>query len=858
MAEKIGLEAVFDTRQFDAGLMKYTSGLQVAARITTTVSSGINFMREVAIGATRRLGELAVNGLLRAAQAASVFSQEILRAAFDNSDFDNTLGEVHQSLVNLTRTNFSPLVSQLDQLVKKTAPAFLGVVDFAQQSLAGLASNSLVWGQNVITQFANGMWNGVSAVMDALVAIGNMITSWLAPGSPPRLLPDIDQWGTDAMNEWLGGWAKGDFDIFRDISSTLEALIRSTSVGGDDTDLIPRILGSREGIAQAVDELRTTGQVAESTIQAIMQQVGTADAGVRDYIQSIIALQAADEAVAEAQSDLNAIMAEYEALLKPIDDAISEIDEAQLRLTEDQEKSRLALILKDPNASASAKRRAALEMERIDAERLRRETLKGMEAEVGAAEEKLSAAEEARSVAADQVEAARMQLDMISGQNRLIEQQLALLDRLAEAVAKAAAAGGGGGKAPGPIGIFKPDTSWMDVIKAKILELQGMWANVEAAWAPVWERIKEIFQPTVDRINEDLIPAVNNLKDAFEDSMPLIQEEIGRTVNFALVNLGIVMPTIVGNSASSVDSLAETWRSAGDDIIAAIGRIARGLIASFLIGITIASGIIALGLKGIEMLFVGGENIMRGDWERFWADLEAQGEEAWAIFEETADTSLTVLFNLFDIRYKDIQDVIVIWLNSTSEKINDTLNGWSAEVQEVFTGIATDIDTALQDAEDFTDSFVTNAKELWRTFWDYVQVQIFDEWKKDLGAVQTTVDNFLGSIQGLWNWLTSHVFSFKINLPDLPDWAIPGSPTPFEMGLRGIAEAMKKVEQTSMAAFSEKFSLAVPALSSPSMVGGGNSSSYTDARQLYFQPNYISSPRGDQADVAVISALLSF
>jgi hypothetical protein len=44
-------------------------------------------------------------------------------------------------------------------------------------------------------------------------------------------------------------------------------------------------------------------------------------------------------------------------------------------------------------------------------------------------------------------------------------------------------------------------------------------------------------------------------------------------------------------------------------------------------------------------------------------------------------------------------------------------------------------------------------------------------------------------VQDVVGWLNN--LATKINNLTLPDWLTPGSPTPFEMGLRGISDAMK-------------------------------------------------------------------
>lgn len=76
-----------------------------------------------------------------------------------------------------------------------------------------MAQNGQAWGENVIIQFAQGMANAFVWVVNVLNRLGQLIASWLAPGSPPKILPKIDEWGADAINEYLKGMGKGiDYD----------------------------------------------------------------------------------------------------------------------------------------------------------------------------------------------------------------------------------------------------------------------------------------------------------------------------------------------------------------------------------------------------------------------------------------------------------------------------------------------------------------------------------------------------------------------------------------------------------------------------------------------------------------------
>jgi hypothetical protein len=65
-----------------------------------------------------------------------------------------------------------------------------------------------------------------------------------------------------------------------------------------------------------------------------------------------------------------------------------------------------------------------------------------------------------------------------------------------------------------------------------------------------------------------------------------------------------------------------------------------------------------------------------------------------------------------------------------------------------------------------------------------------------------TVGGWIQDIIGWFNDLTESIQNIK-----LPDWLEPGSPTPFELGLRGIADAMSELIRGELPAFSAQMNL---------------------------------------------------
>lgn len=495
MADELRIKAVLETAGFNQALAIVNAGLSAVS----------GFVQDIGIGAARYIGEMAVRSFTRAGRAALNFARDVAGAAFENHELHDTLTGIYNGLVDITRVTFTPLLNEINGLAQDAAPAFLGVLQRGGEYLGKLANDAFNYGENVANQFAQGIWNGFVYVVDALTGLGQLITFWLAPGSPPRILPDLDQWGTDAMNVWLSGWAKGDFGLFNKIAGTLGNLIRSFADPlSKGEGIIPQILGTREGIAQAVDELRRTGQVSQATLDRIVASVGSADASVRSYLESAIALEAANQDTADAQKALNDATAAYEALLKPIDARLGRISEEQAQFTEEQEKARLALVLKDPGATAAEKRQAALRLEQIDAERARRATVAQGEAAVDAAQDQLTAAQAAQAAAQEAFDTETARLQMLAEQNGLIADQIKLLESLKDKVA--AAAGGGKGGAGGKK--FEIDTSWIDDL---ISQVQSKLAILQAAWQLAWAMIRAKVQPVYDFINDHVIPLLTKL-----------------------------------------------------------------------------------------------------------------------------------------------------------------------------------------------------------------------------------------------------------------------------------------------------------------------------------------------------------
>ena len=294
--------------------------------------------------------------------------------------------------------------------------------------------------------FAEGLAKAVSAVLDVLTQMGNAIAHWLAPGSPPRLLPDIDKWGQSAMDEFLGGFGSADFGIFNDLGGTIEKAMRGFAKT-DSKGLVPNILGSREAVASAVDEFKRTGDVTEETIQKIVRAAGSGGPMMEGYTRALFGAARANAAVTTAQEALSQVTARYQGLLRPLNEELGAIAQRRQDIIDEQRAAELQAIVSDENAPALAKELAQMELREMELKKQIQLTEQQQVAAEGAAQTELSAAEEAAAAADEQLAIQQATMDAQLQNNALMKEQADLLARLGESLVGALGAGGAGGLA---------------------------------------------------------------------------------------------------------------------------------------------------------------------------------------------------------------------------------------------------------------------------------------------------------------------------------------------------------------------------------------------------------------------------
>lgn len=302
------------------------------------------------------------------------------------------------------------------------------------QTLNELLDQMGFFGENIVEQLVVGLTKGLVAITPFLAQLRQVFVSVLQPGSPPRLLPELNKWGKSAAEEYLKGWTQVDATMLEALGSSIETVLRSfVGAGGlKETDLVHRVFGSERAIVDAINEWRQLGSITVGTLDNIRRAAGPAGEQVGELVNSYFNLQRATQAQQAAQERLNEVTRKYDDALNPLNEKLDANARAQQKIRDAQRLEELGDIIGDRTADVEDRQLARLEQEEI----LLRQRADAIERErdtvVDAEQKKIDAAELERQ----QKEAIFQQNERIIEQqiraNELAAEEIALRERLAE------------------------------------------------------------------------------------------------------------------------------------------------------------------------------------------------------------------------------------------------------------------------------------------------------------------------------------------------------------------------------------------------------------------------------------------
>lgn len=492
----------------------------------------------------------------------------------------------------------------------------IAVLEKFGSQIIGYGKAAFAWGQNIANQFAAGIAAAINTVVAVLRQIGSVIASWLRPGSPPKITPELDQWGKDAGTVYIEGWAQADFSAFDDLSRSIESSLKGLVDTGkfDQRGVIPTLLAGRQGISAGLSEIAKLGEVSQATFDGIVASLGPAGGAVSGLVRAYFDLSAATRRLEAAQEELNRTTQKYSDMLAPLNAQMQQLQDQAQHIRNLQRIEELNEILADGESTQLEKDLASNELQQIALQ----EQIDGIEtqrdAEIAAAQAKVDAAAKEESAAQARIDQQQAMLDATNSTNALIAEQASLL----ESLAKSAASGGGGAGLP----------------KIEPPSMGDVPNPLDAISKSAEDAAKRI-----DEINTEATAFVTNIQNQANTLVASVQSILQPIITFGeqasavLIGIGVrfavfsVLTTVVG----WVTSLSGAWAALTAALSGSSGIIG-GIVALLGGPITIAIGAIAIAVGtfaaawagnwfGIRETFAGVVSALTPLWETLQAKI---------------------------------------------------------------------------------------------------------------------------------------------------------------------------------------------------------------------------------------------
>lgn len=192
------------------------------------------------------------------------------------------IGYIDKVLGNLLLAVFNPR-----QFLVEASNLVLGIESEFNKGFGRTAEDMFRWGAEIIAGFAEGMVYAARQAMQVMAdTVNSLLSFWFAPGSPPRVAPDVDKWGAGAMAEYLRGFTDADFSVLKSVQSSLGKFLSPEKM----QELSKSLIG----------DISAGGGVGESFFDRVAKSAGVFGKEVAKLARGEYALAKATQAMDDA------------------------------------------------------------------------------------------------------------------------------------------------------------------------------------------------------------------------------------------------------------------------------------------------------------------------------------------------------------------------------------------------------------------------------------------------------------------------------------------------------------------------------------------------------------------------------
>lgn len=289
-----------------------------------------------------------------------------------------------------------------------------------------------------------------------------------------------------------------------------------------------------------------------------------------------------------------------------------------------------------------------------------------------------------------------------------------------------------------------------------------------------------------------------------------------------------VISTVINTVRSIIVAVTNAIRAAWDEY-------GEGIKASAINFWTAIKGFIEGVINTIKNIITTVANAIKAFWDRHGEQIRAGAERAWEKIKQIIDNSMASIKTLFD---------------TFASLFKGDWEGFLDGIKELWQSSWDNIELAIEAFKEFINPFieglVSDMKEKIQEALASLEGKFEGVFSAIQDAIQPALDlwtDFKSAVQGFYDWLKGKIFKFNINLPDVPDWALPGSPLPIHTAWKNFAREMDNLSR--------------PVLSAVAVSGGaGNAGTSITNHNYYLNATYrYQSEQSLASDVRVLEML---
>jgi hypothetical protein len=159
--------------------------------------------------------------------------------------------------------------------------------------------------------------------------------------------------------------------------------------------------------------------------------------------------------------------------------------------------------------------------------------------------------------------------------------------------------------------------------------------------------------------------------------------------------------------------------------------------------------------------------------------------EVWPTIQTATENAWEVISEIFTEVGRWINDNLVPWIEYFAERWLEKQQAVAKEWENVWSII----EPIFEALKDWLGTELQKTIESFGAKWELIMSALAGP----IETAQGVWDAFAGAVERFWLWLSSTKFSFDISLPDLPDWALPGSPLPIHTAWKKFSEEMSRM-----------------------------------------------------------------